>query len=166
MKNNNAQRIHERKMREAQNPFARLASTCAASRKQSQQILQSIGDLSIVEWRILWDLIEAGPLTIRELTEIQRNDHSLLSRALPHMKKKRLVSMQRDTDDGRQIIVEISDLGHKAYERAAPTMKRRREALNAVYTPQEIVTFIDFIDRLDQFLNLPIDTFLEEKDRD
>ena len=72
--------------------------------------------------------------------------------------------MRRDIDDRRQTIVEISDIGRKAYELAAPTMKRRREAMNALYTPQELATFIDYIDRLDDFLRLPINALLEERD--
>ena len=54
-----------------------------------------------MEWRTLWDLVDAGPLTIRDLGAIQRSDHSLVSRALPEMRKKGYVTMPRDMQDER-----------------------------------------------------------------
>jgi len=67
-----AERIKQRHMREQNNLFSRLPATYAASRLQGQRILQQASGLSIVEWRVLWDLSEAGPMTIRDLAEIQR----------------------------------------------------------------------------------------------
>ena len=77
-----------------------------------------------MEWRVLWDLAEVGPMTIRDLATIQRADHSLLSRALPQMKEKGFVEMHRDVTDGRQTIVVIAAKGRAAYEKAAPVMAR------------------------------------------
>ena len=96
------EKIRARQAREDLNVFSRLPSVYAASRKQGQHLLQIGGGLSIMEWRVLWDLHEVGPMTIRDLAKVQRADHSLLSRALPDMRRKGYVEMQRDTDDGRQ----------------------------------------------------------------
>ncbi|MDA7425668.1 MarR family winged helix-turn-helix transcriptional regulator [Thalassococcus lentus] len=159
------EKVRQRRLHEEQNLFSRLPATYAASRKQGQQILQRAAGLSVVEWRTLWDLSEAGTLTIRELAEIQRADHSLLSRALPAMQKKGLVSMQRDAGDGRQTIVALTDAGRAAYKRAAPSMKRRRDALREQFTPEELTTFVDYLDRLEAFLRQPIDDILYEKER-
>lgn len=156
-------RIRARRLRETQNIFARLPATYAASRKQGQQILKRAAALSIVEWRTLWDLAEVGPLTIRELALIQRTDHSLLSRALPDMRRKGLVEMRRDEEDGRQTIVELSTAGREAFDQAAPFMKRRREAMRAQFTPDELALFASFLDRFDDFLSQPIDDFLNEE---
>ena len=122
-------RIRARQAREDFNIFSRLPAVYAASRSQGQKFLQKGGGLSIVEWRTLWDLHEVGPMTIRDLATIQRADHSLLSRALPEMRRKGFVTMRRDVQDGRQTIVEIADGGRAAYVRAAPVMARRRAAL-------------------------------------
>lgn len=162
---NRAALLRKRFLREEQNLFSRLPATYAASRKQGQNILQIAGGLSIVEWRTLWDLSEAGPLTIRELAEIQRADHSLLSRALPDMRKKGLVTMNRDQEDGRQTIVDLTEAGRAAYKTAAPFMKRRRDALREVFTPDELVTFVEYIDRLEEFLRQPVESLLKEKEQ-
>ena len=84
-----ADQVRARMEREGLNIFSRLPNVYAASRTQGRKFLNLAGGLSIVEWRTLWDLVEAGPMTIRDLAAIQRADHSLLSRALPGMRNGR-----------------------------------------------------------------------------
>ena len=157
------ERIKARQDRENYNIFARLPAIYAASRGQGQQLLRKGGGLSIVEWRVLWDLAEVGPMTIRDLAMTQRADHSLLSRALPDMKRKGFVEMQRDTQDGRQTIVMLTAKGREAQKTAAPIMSRRRAALKDVFTAEEIEDFVGYLDRLETFLRQPIDTILQEE---
>ena len=158
-----AERIRQRRVREQQNLFSRLPATYAASRLQGQRILQRAGGLSVVEWRVLWDLYEAGPMTIRDLAEIQRTDHSQLSRALPAMQKKQFVTMTRDSIDGRQVVVALAEAGRIAYETAAPIMKQRRDALKTEFSAEEIDTFIEFLDRFENLLRRPIDTIVKRE---
>ncbi|MBE9639977.1 MarR family winged helix-turn-helix transcriptional regulator [Salipiger mangrovisoli] len=156
-------RIAARQAREDYNLFSRLPAIYAASRMQGQQFLQHGGGLSIVEWRTLWDLHEVGPMTIRDLATIQRADHSLLSRALPDMRRKGYVTMRRDEGDGRQTIVEIAPAGRAAYDRAAPVMARRRAALREVFSEEEIAVFVGFLDRFEDFLRRPVEQVLKEE---
>lgn len=149
--------IERRIAREDSNVFGRLASIYAASRKQAQRLLQSCGDLSIVEWRTLWDLHEAGPMTISDLAASQRADHSQLSRALPEMRRKGRVSISRAADDGRQTIVALTEVGRKAYSQAAPVMARRRAALRNEFTEDEIIVFIGLLERFEDFVHMPIE---------
>lgn len=156
------EKIRARQAREDLNVFSRLPSVYAASRKQGQHLLQIGGGLSIMEWRVLWDLHEVGPMTIRDLAKVQRADHSLLSRALPDMRRKGYVEMQRDTDDGRQTIVHLTDAGQAAYAAAAPIMSRRRAALRETFTETEIADFVGYLDRLQAFLQQPVEEILHE----
>jgi len=161
-----AANLRRRQLFEAQNLFSRLPATYAASRKQGQKILRKAAGLSIVEWRVLWDLSETGPVTIRDLADIQRTDHSLLSRALPEMRRKGYVTMRKDTDDGRQTIVELTDTGRAAYDRAAPSMKKRRDALSELFSTEELAQFVDFLDRLDEFYQKnPVENFIVTTER-
>lgn len=152
-----AARVRARTEREGFNIFARLPAVYAASRTQGRHFLELCGGLSIVEWRTLWDLAETGPLTIRELATIQCADHSLLSRALPDIRDKGYVTMHRSPTDGRQTIVELTVKGRAAYERAAPVMARRRAALKEVFSEEELRVFAGFLDRLEEFLRIPVD---------
>lgn len=160
VKERDPDRVAARRAHEEFNVFSRLPAVYAASRTQGQQLLQIGGGLSIVEWRTLWDLHEVGPMTIRDLASIQRTDHSLLSRALPEMRRKGYVTMTRGQEDGRQTIVALTEAGHKAYDRAAPVMSRRRAALREVFTENEIAEFVGYLDRLETFLRMPSDALL------
>lgn len=155
-------RIRARQSREEMNVFSRLPSIYAASRTQGQHLLQKGGGLSIMEWRVLWDLFEVGPMTIRDLATIQRADHSLLSRALPDMRRKGYVVMERDTQDGRQTIVAIAPKGRAAFEKAAPVMARRRAALRETFSEAELKEFVGYLNRLDNFLRQPIENIFQE----
>ncbi|MEP1766033.1 MAG: MarR family transcriptional regulator [Sulfitobacter sp.] len=156
--------IKARIEREDANLFGRLATIYAASRKQAQDLLQTGGGISIVEWRTLWDLHEVGPMTISDLASIQRSDHSQLSRALPQMRQKGLVSMRRAAQDGRQTIVKLTDKGRGAYHLAAPIMGRRRAEVSDVFTQAEIVDFIGYLDRLEDFVRRPVEEVIRKDD--
>lgn len=155
--------INNRRQREAHNVFSRLPAVYAASRTQGQRLLQKGGGLSIVEWRVLWDLNEVGPASIRDIAKIQRIDHSLLSRALPEMKRKGFVEMRRNALDARQMLVEMTEVGRLAYEEAAPIMRKRREALRSNFTTEEIEKFVGYLDRLEEFFNTPIENIISKE---
>lgn len=157
-------RIEARKAREDTNIFSRLPSVYSASRKQGQRLLQIGGGLSIVEWRVLWDLHEAGPMTIGDLAQIQRADHSLLSRALPDMRRKGFIKMIQDPRDGRQTLVAIAAEGEAAYAFAAPVMASRRAALRDTFSAAEISQFAAFLDRLEEFLCQPTEEIANTKE--
>ena len=154
-------RIRDRRATEDLNVFSRLPAIYAASRTQGIQFLKAGGGLSIVEWRTLWDLFEGGAMTIRDLSAIQRTDHSLLSRALPAMRDKGYLTMERDEADKRQTLVDLTPKGRAAYEKAAPIMARRRAALREVMSEDEIRTLIALLGRLESFLHIPADHILE-----
>ncbi|PJE28579.1 DNA-binding transcriptional regulator, MarR family [Pseudooceanicola antarcticus] len=159
-----ADQVRARMEREGLNIFSRLPAVYAASRTQGRKFLDFAGGgLSIVEWRTLWDLVEAGPMTIRDIAAIQRADHSLLSRALPEMRKKGFVEMQRSSRDARQTIVQITPKGRAAFDQAAPVMAHRRAALRDVFTEEEIRDFAGFLDRLEQFLRIPVEQLVADK---
>ena len=156
--------VRQRQLRESKNLFSRLPAVYAASRKQGQYLLRQSAGISIVEWRTLWDLTEAGPLTIRELAKIQRTDHSLVSRALPAMRNKGLVEMHQNPEDGREMLVAITTQGIAAFDLAAPTMQRRRQELRQRFTSSELDQFIEFLDRLEDFLRSPADTLIKKNE--
>lgn len=158
-----AERIKARRAREEVNIFARMPAAYAASRSQAAKFLQRAGGLSVVEWRVLWDLSEAGPLSIREMASIQRVDHSQLSRALPGMRRKGFVTMERDEVDGRQMNVALTEAGRAAYAQAAPIMRKRREGLRRVFSAEELEQFAGLFDRLEGFLRQPVEDLLEKE---
>lgn len=161
-KSDKLERLERRISGENGNLFARLTPIYAASRSQTERFLKRGGGLSTVEWRVLWDLHEVGTMSIRELAKIQRTDHSKLSRALPAMRAKGYVLIERDKNDGRQTMVSMAKAGLAAYELAAPVMKRRRAASRKEFSEQELEAFVDYLDRFERFLHRSADDILKE----
>ena len=152
-----AARTAARKADQDKNLFGRLLAAATASRGQAQRLLQASADLSITEWRILWDLAVAGPLSVQDMASIQRTDHSLISRALPSMRDKGYVTTARNDGDKRQSLVELTEKGTRAFMRAAPIMKQRREALNAAFPDAEMDAFLALLTRFEGYLQQPIE---------
>lgn len=60
-------------------------------------------------------------------------------------------------------IRDLAEAGRIAYETTAPVMKRRRDALQAEFSAQEIATFVGLLDRLEDFMRRPIERILERE---
>lgn len=151
-----AARVKRRKAQEDRNLFARIQAASMSARAQSRKFLQHGGGISVVEWRVLWDVKEAGPLTIQDIAAIQRTDHSLISRVLPSMSQKGLVTMTRGVTDKRETQVEITDAGRAAFDATAPIMQSRRDLLLSTFTAAELETFIALFDRFDAYLEASV----------
>lgn len=148
-----AARVAARKASQDKNLYGRLQAAAMASRGQAQRLLQSGGGLSITQWRILWDLKEAGPLSVQDIASIQRTDHSLISRALPAMREKGYVTSAPNSEDRRQSLVAMTPAGESAFEYAAPIMQGRRTALSHAFTPDEVAMFLNLINRFEAHLD-------------
>ncbi|MEM7520604.1 MAG: MarR family transcriptional regulator [Pseudomonadota bacterium] len=150
-------RVSARKADQDKNLFGRMLAAATASRGQAQRLLSGSSDLTITEWRILWDLDIAGPLSVQDMASIQRTDHSLISRALPAMREKGYVTTARSDNDKRQSLVDMRDAGKRAFATAEPVMKRRRAALEAAFPDAELEVFLAMLTRFEAFLEQPID---------
>lgn len=145
-----------RALEQNRNLFGRISAAYLASRMQAQRMLKTAGELSITEWRVLWDLAEAGPLTVTEMAAIQRTDHALISRAIPGMMRRGYVTTSVSKADRRQSLVALAPLGQEAFEQAAQVMSARRAGLSEIFSEEELNTFLSFIDRFEAFVNTPL----------
>lgn len=150
-------RVEQRKAFQDENVFSRLSSAAVASRAQARRILHHAGVTSIVEWRVLWDLAEAGPLTVNDMARIQRLDHSLFSRALTQMRAKGWVSVERDEIDKRQMLFSLTQAGEAVFLRAAPLMRARRRGLRAAMADEDRAQLLSLIDQFEAFLEAPLE---------
>ena len=141
------------------NLFNRLFRLTHRSKRQAKRLLDAHGGVNVVEWRILIDLSEAGPLSVRELAELDGTDRSLVSRALPALRDAGLVRLSRDGEDARQVRVALTAKGRRRFERARGPMMARLAALDAAYTPDEKARFLDYLDRMEAVVRAPIERF-------
>ena len=153
--NEHVDRYKARYLKQERNLFGRLQAAALASRTQAKRLLKSAGDLSITEWRVLWDLAEAGPLTVTEMASIQRTDHALISRTIPTMIEKGYVATTTGKRDRRTSLVALTSAGQSVFEETSTTMEQRRSALADAFSEKDLDTFLDLIDRFEQFLEDP-----------
>lgn len=151
------ERVDRRKTFQDANVFSRISAAAMASRTQAQRILRQGGVSSIVEWRVLWDLAEAGPLTVNDMAKIQRLDHSLFSRELARMRQQGLVTAERDETDKRQMLFSLTKKGQATFDRTAPLMQERRRSLRAAFPSEDRATLLRLIDLFEAFLAEPLD---------
>ncbi|MEY1554956.1 MarR family winged helix-turn-helix transcriptional regulator [Yoonia sp. R2331] len=149
-------KVKDRQLEQNRNLFGRLAAASQASRVQAQRMLKSAGELSITEWRVLWDLAEAGPLTVTEMAAIQRTDHALISRAIPVMVSKGYVTTSISQTDRRQSLVELTGHGREVFKQTSVVMSARRAALSRTFSEEELDTFIGLIDRFEACVEAPL----------
>lgn len=149
-------RYRARRLAQERNLFGRLQTAALSSRKQAQQLLKAAGVLSITEWRVLWDLAEAGPLSVTQMATIQHADHALISRTIPAMISKGYVETSTEEDDRRKSLVTLTDAGRAVFEKASVTMSKRRAALAQEFSEDEMDTFLQLIHRFEQFVKEPI----------
>ncbi len=149
-------RYKARCLMQERNLFGRLQAAALASRTQAKRLLRSIGDLSITEWRVLWDLAEAGPLTVTEMASIQRTDHALISRTIPAMIEKGYVATTTGQTDRRTSLVALTPAGQSIFDETSVIMSRRRAALSDVFSEADLDAFLGLIDRFEQFVEDPI----------
>lgn len=154
-RNDRTERYTARRLVQERNLFGRLQAAALASRTQAKRLLSSVGTLSITEWRILWDLAEAGPLTVTEMATIQRTDHALISRTIPVMIEKGYVASTTGKTDRRTSMVALTPAGRSIFEETSVIMSRRRAALSSAFSETDLDVFLGLIDRFEQLVEDP-----------
>ncbi|SLN38528.1 MarR family winged helix-turn-helix transcriptional regulator [Pseudooctadecabacter jejudonensis] len=157
-------RFRARQTAQDRNLFGRISGAALSSRSQAKRLLRSVGTLSITEWRVLWDLVEAGPLTVTEMATIQRTDHALISRTIPPMIEKGYVVTTTGAEDRRTSLVAITPSGHTVFDETSATMAQRRTAIKDAFTEAELDTFLALIDRFERIVEGPMPAVSQTED--
>ena len=131
---------------------------------QSQQLLSLISDLSLVHFRILLRLSEAGTQNVQGLSELLGANRSLVSRALPDLREKGLIELVKSETDKRQIFVRLTDAGHAVVEEHRAPIRARDQAMRSAFKPEEYEQLVEYFDRLDAITNVPAAEFFHVPD--
>ena len=102
---------------------SRLAQALLASALESM-------DLTVAHWRIFICINQHGSCTLSRITEFTRLPQSSLSRSIARMSDKGYLVVDRAIDDKRNMKIEMSAEGAKAFEAAVSAVNSRcNEAL-------------------------------------
>lgn len=97
---------------------------------------------SIVEWRILLMLRIHGEMPQKDLVREVAMLQAQVSRTLTSMQKRGLVEARRAEHDGRVWLFRLTPAGRTLYRATAPTMARRKQALDSTLSETEVQAFL------------------------
>src|ERR1700743_1353495 len=79
----------------------------------NQHLLDSNYNLS--EARLIYELHAAGTIQASQIMEAMHIDKSYLSRMLKRLEKEKLVSRKQSREDGRAVLLSLTDKGRSAF---------------------------------------------------
>ena len=108
--------------------------------------------INIGRWRVLSVLRAYGSLNINRIAEITVMPQPSVSRSVTQLKRDRMIMREISESDSRIVQVCLTNAGQGAFTSIYPTAKRHQEVALKGFSPQEVHTLIDFLDRIQQSL--------------
>ncbi|WDQ17807.1 MarR family winged helix-turn-helix transcriptional regulator [Rhodopirellula sp. P2] len=118
------------------------------------EVLKEAGlDLSVEESSILMVLHEAGePLRAGDFAKLVMRDITTVTRQVDGLVEKRLVSRERDPNDGRVVLVRPTAKGTKQMKKLMPLAEALRQRLKSGISAQQWNTTIQTMQRMQENL--------------
>ena len=122
-------KVIEQRAKLRRNLVSRLFRLGNAIQTQTQQLLSLTSDLSVVQFRILLRLRQAGTQNVQGISELLGANRSLVSRALPELRDRGWVTLIKSEEDKRQIFVRLTDAGRQVVDDHYGPLRARSEAM-------------------------------------
>ncbi|MAW51556.1 MAG: hypothetical protein CME01_01900 [Geminicoccus sp.] len=153
-------KVVEQRAKLRRNIVSRLFRLGNAIQTQTQQLLALTSELSVVQFRILLRLRQAGTQNVQGISELLGANRSLVSRSLPDLRDKGWVTLVKSEEDKRQIFVRLTDAGHRVVDEHYSPLRARSEAMRTAFTDAEFEQLVDYLDRLDAVTTSPTGDFV------
>lgn len=101
-----------------------------------QRIIQSAG-LQVPEWRILMALPAHQPCSSHDLCTLTAMDAARVSRAQRRLEDLEMISVVRDSDDRRRLVVQLSDKGTQEVARLRHGAREAESAMLDELGPED-----------------------------
>jgi len=105
-------------------------------------------NIGLTEWRLMWVLAIAPPITAQRASQIMGLDKAAVSRAVAALERRGLVQIEPDPSDSRQRIIELSETGSELHGRIMIIAKERERRLLAPFTKEEVRTLAGLLRRM------------------
>lgn len=126
----------------------RLANLASKMSEQFAPVYQQQSDLSIPQWRILFNLAQFGQSNAKALCEQAAMDKSTVSRAIKALIDKDYVMSVVNPDDKRAALLALSEQGLSLYQQLAPAALAWEKSLLEVLSNAEYQTLLNCLDKL------------------
>lgn len=134
-------------------PF-RLNRLAAEVSSHLSEIYRERFGLEIPEWRVLVTIAPEGGCTAQQIASSTRMHKTRVSRAIAYLMEKGLIERASDSDDRREMPLQLTKAGRRMYSELMPLALERERALLACMSKEELRGFVVALDRLESFLGL------------
>lgn len=111
--------------------LAKLLDRCTT------RLLQASSGLSVAEWRVLAQLANHSPASVRQLAEQAWVDRAEVSRAAASLEHRGFVERRANPKDRRSPLLYCSEQGMELFRRVAPSRRQFHKSLTDLLTPAE-----------------------------
>ncbi|MCQ8878644.1 MarR family winged helix-turn-helix transcriptional regulator [Pseudoalteromonas shioyasakiensis] len=126
----------------------RLAKLASKMSEQFAPVYQQQSDLTIPQWRILFNLAQFGQSNAKALCQQAAMDKSTVSRAIKALIEKHYVVSLVDPDDKRASLLKLSEQGVSLYQQLAPAALAWEQNLLEVLSQTEYQALLSCLDKL------------------
>lgn len=105
-------------------------------------------ELTPTQWAALAKLLDVGPCSQNLLGRLTAMDSATIKGVIDRLTKRGLTETRPDPEDGRRLLVVLTEKGRTAAQRAAPIAQAISEETLAPLTRQERETLIRLLKRL------------------
>jgi DNA-binding MarR family transcriptional regulator len=109
-------------------PFRLNRLAAEVSRRMSAIYADRFG-LDIPEWRVLATLSSRGSATAQAIVASTRTHKSTISRAVATLTRRELIEREGSADDGRAVLLRLSDKGHAMMREIVPLVLAEERAI-------------------------------------
>lgn len=141
----------------------RVSQLSAKMNVQATRLLREHCDLSPVHWRLLALIYVSAPVTSATLVKSIAMDAGQFSRNLKTLINEGMIKSRVDSDDNRRQVLSLTRKGLARYQKAAPIMTARRDALMVGISDSDRETFFRVLDQLDRNLSVGGDAMNQTK---
>lgn len=109
--------------------------------RRSIRVLAQKYGLKLAEWRVLAQLANRSPSTVRYLARRMRMDRADVSRAAAALIARGLVTREADEADARSALFSVTKAGLGLYDGVLPSRVAENARLGAIFAPDELAAF-------------------------
>ncbi|CAM3753634.1 MULTISPECIES: MarR family winged helix-turn-helix transcriptional regulator [Pseudoalteromonas] len=126
----------------------RLANLANQMSEEFAPVYQQQSDLTIPQWRILFNLAQFGQSNAKALCVQAAMDKSTVSRAIKALIDKQLVVSLVNPNDKRASLLQLSEQGRLLYQKLAPDALAWEQELLTVLNKAEYQALLSCLDKL------------------
>jgi len=110
--------------------------------------------LEIPEWRVIATVGPMWSCTAQHIADTARMHKTRVSRAIANLVKRDLIERTSNADDRREMELRLTKSGRAMYQELVPLALERERALLACLGEEDLRSFNEALDRLEEFLGL------------